>query len=189
VSLVASILEIKLRELVDPDFGGFLGFPPDVDAAGDAWADAYDAYAINALDVSGDALVSANKAGFAGVLKSGLGPGVPAAAAATIFDNAFVAYWTGAIFAIGAPPPGTPPCPNSPASPMVSEVSSVVLMVTAGLLAGLLATEFGLIGDDGAAKAAALAGHFHTATTTAVLVLITGVDATPAPVTNLCTIS
>jgi len=182
-------LETEFRKLMDPDYGGFVGFPPTKDDAGDAFADAYDAYATDAVDESGDPVVTVNKAGFAGILKAGLGPNLPASAAAQIFDDAFVAFWTGGIFAIGTPPQGIPPCPNNPSTPMVTEVSSLVSTITTGMLKGLLETEFAILTDNGAAKAAALAGWFHAATTTAIFVLITGVDGVGSGVTNLCTIT
>lgn len=190
MSLNQSLLETKLRELIDPDYGGFLGFPPDVDAAGNAWADAYDTYAAGAIDVSGDPVVTVNKASFASIFKAGFSsPSGSASGAAQTFEDAFVGFWTGGVFAVGVPPPGVAPCPNSPPTPMVTEASSVVSMITTGVLKGLLETEFASLGDNGAAKAAALANWFHAATTSAVLVLISGVDAIGNPVTNLCPIS
>jgi hypothetical protein len=58
-------------------------------------------------------------------------------------------------------------------------------------LKALLEIEFAILQEDGSAKATALANAFHTATTSAVMVLITGLDTsvpTPLPITNTCTI-
>lgn len=158
-----------------------------------AWAGAYDDYARVATDVSGDLLVTANRPGFQSALR--FSPkGSTAASTAAEFQAGFVAYWTGAVFAVGIPP-ATPtvPCPSiPPAPPWAVEVSSVVLSVAPGL-AGLLTPIFSNTSNrPPSAVAAELASAFHTATTTNVLVLITGVTTPPPPgglpVTNTCTV-
>lgn len=158
-----------------------------------AWAGAYDDYARAAMDVSGDALVTANRPGFQSALRFPAKSGTSASAAAE-FQSAFIAYWTGAVFAVGIPP-ATPtvPCPSvPPAPPWAVEVSSVVLSVAPGL-AGLLTPIFSNTSNrPPSAVAAELASAFHSATTTNVLVLITGITTPPPPgglpVTNTCTI-
>jgi len=159
------------------------------------WTNAYHSYAMDAEDVSGDRVVTTNRTGFLSSLS--LGSGNSIFQAALNFDRAFVAYWTGGIFAVGAlivvPPAG---CPNVGGSGVwSSEITSVVTVVSAGVLAGLLVPVFSSIsdGDTARSKARQMATAFHQATISAVTVLITGLDTTPGPtgplpITNTCTI-
>ena len=160
------------------------------------WARAYHGYAGEAEDVSGDTIVTANMAGFRGALTL-FSAGATAALTARRFESAFVSYWTGGVFGIGklilSPPGG---CPNVGGNgTWGSEVTSVVMTVVPNVLFSLLFREFQLVrsSDTAASKASAIARAFHRATTTAVKVLITGVDTTPAPtgplpITNTCAI-
>lgn len=183
-------LSRELRSL----FGGTSGVGT-IPAAKERWARAYHSYATGAEDVSGDRVQTANRPGFLGALQ--LRNGASTREAAQMFDRAFVAYWTGAVFGVGqliAAPSAQ--CPNIGGNGIwASEVSSVVVGVLEGVLAGLLQPEFESLRqrDTAFSKAEVLARAFHRATTTAVMVLITGLDTTPGPtgplvITNTCTI-
>lgn len=199
--LVKATLEAEIRKLIDPDDPLFSGWPPDTDQAAANWAAAYDLYASQATDVSGDPVLTKFPNLFELKLAGDPGPppepGLPdsdeAAEAADIFDRAFVAYWTGAIFVVGVPPPPTGiPCPNVGGTGIFSvETTSVVSTVTSGMLKALLEIEFASKTGAGSDKAVALANIFDAVTKAAVLVLITGLDTTvptPVPITNTCTI-
>jgi hypothetical protein len=195
MALVLATLEAEFKKLMDPDDPGFLGHPPTIANAAAAWKDAYDLYASQAVDVSNDPLTTANPAGFEAMLATLLPPGDPGgnpSQAADAFEQAFSTYWTGGIFATGFPPTPAPVCPNVGGNGIWSiEQSSIVLSVTPNILKALLEIEFAILQEDGSAKATALANAFHTATTSAVMVLITGLDTsvpTPLPITNTCTI-
>lgn len=155
------------------------------------WASAYDAYGRGASDVSGDPVVSVNRAGFQSALR--FANSGSAAQAASEFERGFISYWTGAVFAVAIPVPPVTPCPSIPASPpWLREITSVVVSATPGL-AGLLTPIFSdNQSQDLPGRAGRLANAFHTATTTNVRVLITGITTPPPPgglpVTNLCTI-
>jgi hypothetical protein len=158
------------------------------------WTNAYHRYAQGAEDVSGDGVVTVNKPGFLSTLSFGE---QSASDSARNFDAAFVAYWTGAVFAVGkliVTPPVV--CPNVGGNLIWgSETTSIVTVVAAGVLANLLRPIFQSTNSSATAfsKAQEIARAFHEATTTAVTVLITGLDTTPGPtgplpITNTCTI-
>jgi len=177
MALSKSTLETEFRKLMDPDFAQFAGFPDDGPAAAANFANAYDLYASNAADASGDLVASKNKAGFESALAGVISPNTPAAAMGAAFEQAFVMYWTGAVFAVGIPPPN-----GVGGTGLFSvELTSMVVTVTPGVLLASIVPELSSTSDDGAAKAAAFADLFHTATTSAVIVLITGLDTTPPP--------
>jgi len=181
----------ELRKIADPEYSGFEGHPENTNDARTRWANAYHAYASDAVDASNDAVLSTNLAGF----KSALIYAVPSTVAqgAMYYDNAFVAYWTGATFAVGAPPVGGP-CPNIGGTTIFStEITSMVTVVLPNILGPLLIPILSNVDANTTAvsRLQQMANAFHTATTTAVKVLITGVDTTPTPagplpVTNLC---
>jgi hypothetical protein len=157
------------------------------------WTAAYDSYALDAEDVSGDMVTTTNRPGFLSALDFGSWSSVQQAAQR--FDDAFVAYWTGGVFAVGsliAVPPGE--CPNVGGNgTWASETTSVVTAVVAGVLKGLLLPILRANSGTPESKAREMARAFHEATTTAVTVLITGLDTTPGPggplaITNTCTI-
>jgi hypothetical protein len=186
MSLDVTVLSSELIKLFDANAAGFVGYPTTKAQVAANWANAYDTYARSAVDTSGDALVTANKAGFITALQSNLPTYTTGTIAlgAQAFDLALVAYWTAAIFAIGALPISGSPCPNIGGTTVFSaEISSVVSAVTPSILSGLLLTEFGNIttGTTAQEKADSIAQAFHTATTTAVNVLIIGIDTTPPP--------
>lgn len=180
--------QTKLRDLIldltDPDS---LNFNPDDPSS--AWTDVYDSYAVDAQDASDDAVVSTNAAGFHSQLS--LAHGLTPAQAAAEFDAAFVAYWTGATFGISIPAVA-PVCPSSGGNGIFGlEISSVVTVVTPGVLGAALLALFNVVTPDFTTRATQLAAAFHAATTGAITVLITGTDTTPSPagplpITNLC---
>lgn len=170
--------------------------PGSVFAVGDAerkWTDIYDGYAKGAVDVSGDRVVAANTPGFKGSLR--FASAKEAGQLAQSFDRAFVAYWTGATFAVGTPPTPAARCPSVGGNGIFGiEVSSVVVAVASGVLAGNLQPIFRSIkpGQTSPEQARKVASAFHRATVTAVTVLIAGTDTTvptPLPVVSRCTVS
>lgn len=193
MALASATLKTEILKLVDPNDVAFVGHPADVAGAAANWATAYDNYALNAVDFSGDAVSIVNKALFQSTLASQLASSTTAATAAAAFGAAWLAYWTGAVFSVGTPPVSAPPCLNVGGTLIFSvEATSVVAPapIPAGLIT-LLTTEFGVKTEDPDAKATALANAFHTATTTAIFVLISGSDTTlpvPVPITNTCTV-
>lgn len=194
MALNQTTLENNIRALIDPTYDGFIGYP-STKAAGIAnWANAYDGYALSAVDLSGDSVVTTNKAGFISELTTYMPDPLTGSPedAAEAFEKAFTAYWTAATFAVGIPPTPTGPCPNIGGNLIFGiETSSVVSSITPNVLKNLLIVEFGIFSADGAQKAADIASCLHTTTTTAVFVTITGTDTTtptPLPITNTCVI-
>lgn len=195
MALNQALLESEILKIVRADSASY---PRSQVEAAAAWANAYDLYARAAQDASRDVLATANRPGFQSALRFNSISGNPALAA-TEFGNAFVAYWTGAVFAIGIPPLSPVPCPFIPptVTTWVTELSSVVSTVTPTTLISALTVEFSTYEDrNPESKARAIAGHFHAATISNVLVLISGLGSPPppppgppAPVTQLCTIS
>lgn len=191
MALNQALLKSELLKLFDETDPGFAGWPTTIVQAATNFANAYDKYAIQAQDASGEPPLSVNKAGFETALMSIPVPEVgTAAVSANIFDQAFLAYWTGGSFTFGIPPPtgvgGT--------GIFSVELSSVVLSVTPSVLGNLLLPIFSTYSAFAEPQADAIASAFHTATTTAVVVIITGLDTTPPPtgplpITNTGTIS
>jgi len=179
----------------------FFGTPDSISSAavGEVrWADAYHLYASDAEDISGDGVVSANRRKFLEILD--FGGKKTAAETAQNFDRAFIAYWTGAVFGVGSlivtPPIQCPDVNPGGSGVWASETTSVVVAVTQNILARLLRPIFERSNESDTAysKAQEIAQAFHEATTTAVFVLITGLDTTPGPtgplpITNTCTIN
>ena len=187
MALSQTVLIDEILKLIDSTREDFVTYPATREDAITNWANAYNTYALAATDISGDGLVTANLAGFISTLASLLPevpPGGSIIEAANAFDAAFVSYWTGATFAvlIPPPPPNDPPIPPAINNGIFGlETISTVTAVTAGILSANLQEEFASISSDAATKAAGLASAFHTATTSAVIVTIIGVDTTPAP--------
>lgn len=158
------------------------------------WTDAYDRYAREAEDVSGERPTTVNAVGFRRALNFRVSR--TAAEISRQFEQGFVTYWTGAVFQVGVIPPPTPPCPNVGGTTIfASETSSVVAWITPRIMFAQLLSEFSVTqrGDTIQARANSIAAAMHRATTSAVLVLITGLDTTPMPggplpITNTCTI-
>jgi hypothetical protein len=173
----------------------FVGWPSNISQAAHNIAEAYKTYAIDAFDVSLDTLVSYNQPGFENSLLT-LNNNSTYLDAATAFDLAFTTFWTGAIFSIGLLTVGTPACINIGGTGIfATEISSTVISIIPDILKNLLLPEFSAVDkNDMIDKTLKIAQCFHTATTSAVVVLITGLDTTPGPggplpITNTCTIS
>jgi hypothetical protein len=188
----------KLRSAFQEIFDGAVDKSVDSTAkAEDQWADAYHSYAKDAVDVSGDKLSVSNSVGFRAALQFDAAKAAASPAVIALqFDLAFVTYWTGAVFSVGTPPSPAAKCPSIGGNTLWSvEATSVVVAALPAILLGLLTP---IVADHSegvttAEKASRYADAFHTATTTAVLVLIAGLDLTPPPagplpVTNTCTI-
>ena len=192
MALDVNTLKSEFLKVIDSTDPGFVGYPATTNQAAINWATAYNTYATAAVDLSSDVLISANFPGFISQLNNGLIPVGTIATAAAAFEAAFVAYWTGAVFAVGIPPVPIGPCPNIGGTLVFGlEITSVVSAIMPNVLNGLLLGEFGILSADATAKATSLAAAFHTATTTAVFVTIAGTDTTvptPLPITNTCNI-
>lgn len=195
MALVSANLASEFAKMMDPNNPAFISHPATKLDAATNFGNAYNTYALAAQDASTDLVVTTNLAGFIATLAAQLPDSTAgtAALAAAAFDAAFVQYWTGAVFAVGIPPTGIGACPNAGGTLIFSaEVSSVVVTVSAGVLQNLLLPIFSTTGSaDGNAQAILIADAFHSATTSAVIVLITGLDTTPAPagplpITNTC---
>jgi hypothetical protein len=190
VALNKAKLTAALVKLMDPTAAGFAGYPADVATAAANFADAYNTYAIDAVDVSGDMLAVANKAGFQSALAAGLAASQSGAQAAQAFASAWALFWLSATFQVGVPPTPAARCPSVGGTGIWSvEATSIVTAAVPAPLQSALALEFATISDTPAVKAAALADAFHTATLS-VVVTVSGLDASPIPtaIVNVCTI-
>ncbi len=198
MALSLTTLANELLKLFDVNSTSFVGWPTTVAQVATNWANAYDTYAKQAVDASGDSVAIANAASFKSTLQANLPTYATgtAALAAQAFDLAFISYWTGATFVLGKLPTSGSPCLNLGGTTIFSaEISSAVSVVTPGELSAALLTRF----TDKAVytaqqKANSIAQALHIATTTAVTVLITGIDTTPPPagpipILNTCGIS
>lgn len=175
-----------------------------IQQAEERWTRAYDEYARDAEDVSGDSVISINRAGFRGALNFRIIRHTTQMAAQ--LEAGFLSYWTGGAFAVGnlVSGVGVAPCLNVPVPPaptstliFASEVSSVVFAIApqvmfSGVLPHLQRNFSGVTAEDQARR---IASAMHQATISAVTVLITGIDTAlpavggPFPLTNTCTIS
>lgn len=206
MTLSKSVLEAELLKIYDPS-DKVNGFPSSTAAYAAAFRAAYDTYIIgNAEDLSGDLVATVNSAGLESSLAANLPKGTDnppdgptAADAAKAYADAWVIYWTGAIFATGGLVAGTgSPCANVGGNGIFgSEISSLVTAVIKTTLESSLTSEFEDQGASSenpktAAEAASnIAQIFHDATTTDITVVITGLDTTlppagPLPITNTC---
>lgn len=190
MALDVNKLKTELLKIIDPNDAHFVGYPTNATDFANNWANAYDTYARDAQDVSGDVLVTAFKTAMAAKLLTLNVPAGVIATAASTFDDALKAYWASAIFAVGIVPTLASACPSVGGTGTWSiETSSIGVGFTAGILETALLSLLAIPSSDPLVKATALAGAFHAATTTAVKVLITGVDTTvptPLPITNTC---
>lgn len=180
MALSKAVLKAELLKIMDSANPQFVGWPATSAAAVDNFANAYNTYAVQATDISGDILTTANLAGFKAAITAAIPPANPGgtiANYATTMGTAFTAYWTGAIFAIGLLPPG-----GVGGTGLFSvEITSLVTVVnSAGLQAQILA-DLTQPFDNADDAADALADIWHTATTTGITVLISGLDTTPPP--------
>ncbi len=191
--LSQTILENEFSKLMDPNDLLFIGHPATKAGAATNFAAAYDTYAQDAEDASGDTFLLAPVASnFEDALT--FNTNTPADMAAE-FGAAFLAYWSGVTFSIGSLlNPTTEPCPSVGGTGVWSvEITSVITAITNTGLIAQLTSEFTTLSIDGATKAVDIAAIFHTATTIEVLALISGLDTTPTPsgplpITNICTI-
>jgi hypothetical protein len=197
MALSVATLTAELRKIMDPAYEGF-SYPTSRAAAISRWTSAYDTYAQEAVDASGDEVSAANAAGFSAAITSGWIDAWTYEEAASAFRDAFIAYWTGATFAVGSliGGTGTVGCQNQGTGNRIFgvEYTSVVSNVNDAALYAALLNELSILRVDGAVKAQAIAEIFHAATISGVLVQISGLDTTPPPinpqpVTNVCVIS
>lgn len=160
------------------------------DQAEEKMALIYHTYAQQAEDVSGEKATNLNVKNFRDVLD--FQRSRTAEQFCQQMDRAFVAYWTGVIFANGIVPPPSPPCPNVGGTGIFwIEFSSSVTSVTLNVLYGLLLPV--VLYKKGSAQVQALrfASALDEATKRAVTVYITGLDTSlpfPLPITNTCTV-
>ena len=183
-----------LRFFTNP--AGLISIPQ----AEERWATAYDDYARDAEDLSGDPVLLSNRPGFRAPLRfRGIRNSVQFAQQ---IEAGFLAYWAGATFALGnlVPGTGTVDCPTiGPVGSnfiFASEISSLVILVAPGVMfSGILphvsVTYRGVTAEQQSRR---IAAAMHAATTSAVTVLISGIDTVipglggPFPVTNTCNI-
>ena len=190
MSLSPSSLESKLRQVFES--------PESFTSRQQAearWARIYDEYASNAEDISTDRVATKNSIGFRRALN--FQNNLTTARFARQIEQGFLSYWTGATFAVGIPPAGTGvPCPNVGGNSIFGiEASSVVITTTPNVMFSNLFPVLRSFTRTTSAqqKAREIAQAMHTATTTAIFVLISGTDTTPGPggplpITNTCTI-
>lgn len=163
-------------------------------AAAANWADAFDAYGSDVVNINEDGpALPPNKAGFQAALSFG---GTTSAQAAQEFAAAWKAYFTGLTFSPGSPGAiNAGPCPNIGGNTIFGVIASsgVTVVNEIPLIAALQAHFDTFSGTDPAAAADALASifHSHTITLANLTVLTAGTDTTPPPagplpVTNTC---
>lgn len=198
MTLSKSKLESEFSKVIDENDPNFVGWPSTILAGINNFATAYENYAKDAVDYSEDALLTYNKAGFIGAL-TGLNINSTYVDAATAMENAFKAFWTKATFAVlklippPLPPPAPPPeCPNVGGLLLFSKENTSIIFATdvGNILYTTLLPELQKVeASDMTNKIARLADIWHTATTTTIICLISGLDTTapsPLPITNLC---
>lgn len=145
-----ALSESKLKGLILDITNSFPGSPFE---AINLLTDAYDSYAQDAVDGTGDPPLVVNKSAFKSALNFDIGN--TAVIAATTFESAVVEYWTGATFSPSTPPPGS-----------VAKVSSAI--VTPPIPNGLLLTVFSntTAGISADTKAQEMASALHSMTIT-----------------------
>jgi len=150
----------------------------------------YHAYASDAEDVSGDPVNNLDVRKFEGPLR--FRGSKTARQLAQQIDDAFVAYWTGVTFDTDIIPIDFPPCPNVGGSEAFSgELSSEVTDVTRRAMYSAVLPIFTKTSNTAEQAARKLADEMDRVTTSAVTVLITGLDTstpTQVTVTNTCTV-
>lgn len=156
------------------------------------FARVYHEYAREGEDVSGERATTLVPSKFQGPLR--FAGSRTAEQFARQLDAAFVAYWTGAVFAVGVVPSPAPPCPNVGGTGVfATETTSVVTVVAAGALFSAVLPVLRKKADTVGSQARAFADAIDSVTKSAVTVLITGLDTTspptgPLPITNTCTV-
>ena len=180
----------EIRKIVDPTHPDH-HYPTSYADAAQRWTDAYATiYAGDAEDYSGDAVATKNDAGCLAILAANMPSNWTATQAATMWQNAFEALWTGGIFGVGSFGAPGGECPNVGGTMIFSvEISSLVTVVSGATLKIALIPEFndlsyGDLEQYGYNKANDLADifHAHIILLSSLTTLITGLDTTPPPV-------
>ena len=170
--LSLSTLKTNLYKVFDPASAGFVGYPTTTALGTANFADAYAAYAQDAVDFLpplGDPLTLANVAGFKTKLAE-LSASVDLTTALTILDAAFVIYWTLATFAVLIPATGF----SAETTSIVTLAPPAIISASLGAILSTNATSANLTTriDD-------IATALHTYTTVNLVVTITGVSVPP----------
>lgn len=188
MSLNPFILQEQLTLILDPGNPRFTGFERDLQACVERFVTAFDTYAIQATDVSDDALVRGNQDAMRVVLRSGLVLQNNGRAAALVFAHAFAAYWQGAPFATDKLVEPLHPKTTGGNRIFLNETSSRVIGVDTEPYVEFLVPELRVL-SGGVTKMQRLARAIHEATIVSVLVQIDGLDTTmmpgPLPVQNV----
>jgi hypothetical protein len=180
MTLSKATLKAELLKIMDSQNPNFVGWPATPATAITNFAAAYNTYATQATDISGDHLILANLPGFIAAITSAMPPPSPGgtlANYASTMATAFTTYWTAAPFTILIPPPsgigGT--------GVFSIEVTSLVTVINSAILSTGILTQLNQQFDSADDAADAVADVWHTATTTAITVVIVGLDTTPPP--------
>lgn len=138
------------------------------------FADQYESYALNAIDISGDNPLVVQKAAMLAILNTITENETPASAAQK-FEDAVIAFWTGATFALTIPPPGS-------IAPEIS--ANVTSPPTTGSIKPGLQTIFEDLDSEAtvSSKANEIATELHNGTITTQVTCI-GTAAVPPPPT------
>lgn len=153
-------------------------------------ADAYHAYAREAMDVSGDAPINLQSQKFKACLAFDIS--MTSAEFSAQLDQAFLAYWAGVTFQTLIPPSVGAACPSVGGTGIFSlELTAQVVQVTVGAMRAALLPVLAVSGRSAQSKALQVAIAMHYATRTAITVKIVGQDTTPPPtgpmsIINLC---
>lgn len=140
----------------------------DIATGATNFANAYSAYAASAMDFSGDPLTMGNTALIISTLST-LTNNETYASAASKFEQAIQAYWSGATFATLIPAAG-----------MASEVSSIVTAPpTTGIISAALLSVFSTPSNDKSSSATNIANALHSGISSIVVTII-GVTPPPA---------
>ncbi|MDD5651515.1 MAG: hypothetical protein PHF86_14065 [Candidatus Nanoarchaeia archaeon] len=126
--------------------------------------DAYETYALSAIDISGDGLLTYFKSNALSLLNT-ITNNDTATTAAQKIENAIKAFWTAATFKLTIPPAGT----------ILPEISAIVTTnIISGTLATLLLTIFNSLNssETDSSKANDIATALHTSTKTIIVTCI-----------------
>lgn len=192
MALDVNKLKGELLKLIDPNDPHFVGWPTNATDFATNWSNAYDTYAKDAQDASGDPVLTTSKSAMKARLLTLNIPAGTVATASSTFDQALADYWHGATFATLIAPTPAAACASVGGTGLwAAETSSVVSTVTAHVLETSMLSLLAIPSDDPNVKATALAAAFHAATTNAVKVTITGTDTTAPPtgpltINNVC---
>jgi hypothetical protein len=130
-----------------------------------SFINAYETYALDVVDVSGDGILTYFKANALTILNT-ISNSDTASTASVKFENAIIAFWTAATFKLITPPAGT----------IAPEISAIV---TTNIVTNNLATPLNTIftnlnsSETDSTKADSLATAFHNSTKT-IIVTCTG---------------